>query len=85
MLDCKEASRLVSQSLDRRLDWRERCGLALHLAMCAACRRFARQLRWLRQAWQHFARRVEADESLKMPQEATQRIREVLDARARSE
>lgn len=79
MLDCKEASRLVSQSLDRRLDWRERCGLALHLALCAACRQFSRQLLWLREAWRRYARRAEEDESVRLPSGAAERIRKTLD------
>ena len=78
MLSCKEASRLVSQSLDRRLGWRERCSLKLHLAICDACRQFSRQLQWLRGAWKHFARQAENDETVHLPAEASERIRSTL-------
>jgi hypothetical protein len=50
MLTCKEASELISQSYERRLSWGERLGLRLHLAICAACAQFARQMRFLRAA-----------------------------------
>ena len=47
MLSCKETSLLVSQALDRKLTWSERVGVRLHLWICAQCRRYERQLRWL--------------------------------------
>lgn len=50
MLNCKEATVLLSQAQDRRLGWRERCGLRLHLLFCAGCVNFGRQLAILRAA-----------------------------------
>ena len=35
MLSCKEATRLVSQGLDRELALGERIALRVHLAICA--------------------------------------------------
>jgi predicted anti-sigma-YlaC factor YlaD len=78
MLSCKEASRLVSQAQDRRLGWRERLALRLHLAFCDACREFSRQVAWLRQTLRHFARRAEQDEKVKLSPEAAARIRRAL-------
>lgn len=49
-LSCREASRLISESLDRELTWRERWSLRLHTVLCGACREFARQSRWIRSA-----------------------------------
>lgn len=54
MLTCKEASELISQSYERRLSWSERLGLRLHVAICAACAQFARQMRFLRAAARGF-------------------------------
>lgn len=50
MLTCKEASRLQSQALDRRLDFGERLSLRFHMALCDACTRVSRQLDFLRRA-----------------------------------
>ena len=50
MLSCKEASRLTSAALDRKLGIGERFALRLHLALCAGCRRVDRQFRLLRRA-----------------------------------
>jgi hypothetical protein len=50
MLSCKDASMLMSQALDRRLSLQERISLRLHLAICEGCRRFERQMVFLRAA-----------------------------------
>lgn len=79
MLTCKEASELVSQSYDRRLSWGERLGLRLHLAICSACTRFARQLRFLRAAARVFGTAgAELGATERLPPEAKQRIADSL-------
>jgi len=50
LLSCKEASRIVSQGLDRRLGFGERVSLRVHLAICSGCRAFSQQLGFLRTA-----------------------------------
>ena len=45
---CKETSVLVTQSLDRKLNWTERLGMRVHLAVCDNCARFVRQMQLLR-------------------------------------
>ena len=47
---CKQASRLQSESLDRPLTFFERLGLRLHLLLCKWCRRYGKQLKFLRSA-----------------------------------
>jgi Putative zinc-finger len=48
-LSCREASRLISESMDRELSRREKWALRLHTILCAACRRFAQQVTLIRQ------------------------------------
>lgn len=74
MLSCEEVTRLVSQSLDRRLSWTERWGVRLHQLYCLGCRRFARQLVFLREA----ARRLQRDDDLRLSENARERIRKAL-------
>ena len=50
LVSCKEASRLLSQREDHALAFADRVKLALHLAVCIACSRFARQLAVMRKA-----------------------------------
>ena len=57
MLSCKEATRLVSQGLDRELATGERIALRVHLAICAGCRNVNRQLSFLRRAIRRLAGR----------------------------
>jgi hypothetical protein len=44
MLNCFNATRLMSESRERLLTTRERASLMFHTAMCGACRNFRRQL-----------------------------------------
>ncbi|MFN2355158.1 MAG: zf-HC2 domain-containing protein [Desulfopila sp.] len=49
LFNCKDISRLVSDSMDRNLSLRHRLGIRFHLMMCRYCHRFARQLKRMRQ------------------------------------
>lgn len=48
MIDCREASRLMSQGLDRDLGLSRRAKLRLHLFLCTSCSRVREQLAFLR-------------------------------------
>jgi Putative zinc-finger len=49
MLSCKDAAALVSESLDRRLPLGQRIALRMHLIFCRFCRRFSRQVLFLKE------------------------------------
>jgi Putative zinc-finger len=49
-MNCKDATRLLSQSQDRPATFLERVRLRLHLRACELCTRFDKQLRFLREA-----------------------------------
>jgi hypothetical protein len=57
ILTCKEATRLVSQGLDRRLGLAERVALRLHLLVCDGCANFSKQMAFLRSALSRLADR----------------------------
>lgn len=48
MLNCREVTRLASESLERPLSLRERVGIWIHMRMCSGCRNFNRQVGTLR-------------------------------------
>lgn len=58
MLNCKDVTRLLSESQDRELTLYERVQLKMHLAMCRGCANFDRQMQFLRKASRRYAARV---------------------------
>ena len=80
MLTCREATHLASDALDHPLPWTQRFQMRLHMLVCSACRRFAKQLAWMQRAGVEYATRpdhVAADASLSP--DAEERIRAALD------
>ena len=74
MLSCKNASKIISQSLDRPLAMRECFALSLHLFICKYCKRFSQQLQTLRVALPASLKAIEDDATVEMPREAKNRI-----------
>jgi len=66
-LPCRDMARLASDSLDRDLGRLERVALRSHLLYCVPCRRYARQVKILRQALGRLAARLESDDPLPGP------------------
>lgn len=52
---CRETGHLSSRAMDEKLPIGQRLRLRMHLAMCAFCRRNARQLELIRQFLRHQA------------------------------
>ncbi len=77
---CKEATRLQSESMDRKLSVWEQVGLRLHLLLCKWCRRYRQQLGFLRTA----AHQCDEHQVTKRPEglstEARERIKQKVKA-----
>ena len=73
--NCKEAARLQSEKLDHELPLLQKIGLRFHLVLCKWCRRYGKQLGFLRSA----ARRCDEEhghsQPQKLPAEALERIK----------
>ena len=67
MLTCKDASRLISDGMDRPLRLPQRIGLSLHLAICGACRRMRTQMHWLRAAARQYPGPLADDDTQARP------------------
>ena len=79
--DCKQASRLQSEALDHRLPFPQRVGLRIHLLLCKWCRRYGKQIRFLRDAaHEHPDALVEPDPQ-KLPDAARERMKQRLRAK----
>lgn len=50
MISCKQAARLLSEAQDHPLPLHKKMLLQAHLVLCTMCRRYEKQLQWLREA-----------------------------------
>ncbi|MBW2538960.1 MAG: zf-HC2 domain-containing protein [Deltaproteobacteria bacterium] len=78
MLTCKEATRLVSESLDHKLPLRQQMAVWIHLLMCKFCARYRKQLLMLRDLAEHSFYLEEMQPHVALPQEARERIQRSL-------
>ncbi len=56
MMNCHEATRLMSASQERKLSMTERMSLKLHLMMCTGCSNFKEQMGSIRLMTRTFAK-----------------------------
>ena len=68
--NCKEITALVIAREDRKLSWRDQIEVRMHMAMCAACPTFERQVITMRNAMAQWRNEVGGDTSTLTPQEA---------------
>jgi hypothetical protein len=77
MLNCRQVTRLVSQSMDARLAWHQRFAMRFHLLYCVWCRRYAAQVQFLRKASKGLDAEPDAS-SPKLSTEAKEKMRQQL-------
>src|SRR5271167_2120744 len=75
---CREATRLQSEGLDRRLSLRQRLGLRIHLLLCKWCRRYGRQITFLRNVAQENPDKMAESVVQNLSAEARERIKKRL-------
>jgi hypothetical protein len=63
MLSCKDATQLISQSMDTSLPIAKRIGVRIHLLTCIFCTRYERQLRLIRETLRRLAATEEPPET----------------------
>jgi hypothetical protein len=76
---CRDASRLQSEALDKKLSVPRRIGLFLHLLICKWCRRYGRQIRFLREAAQEHPEHLAEAVPQRLSAEARERIKRRLE------
>jgi hypothetical protein len=67
-LHCETASELASQEMDEPLGLADRLALRAHVLICRSCRRFQRQLRWIRLAARSHVRDKPVDQATLSPE-----------------
>ena len=76
--NCREASLLQSEALDHSLSRGQRFGLRLHLLLCKWCRRYGKQIRFLRQAVHEHPDEVNDASPQSLSPEARERLKQSL-------
>ena len=56
MLNCRDATRLMSEGQERPLSLMERMSLKFHLSMCSGCSNFKEQIKSLRMMTRSYAK-----------------------------
>lgn len=83
MLNCKQISQLISQSLDRELTLGERFALKLHLFIYKKCKQFSKHLQTLSVAIKTMISSIESNNNIEMPSASKQRLSITLKVRCR--
>jgi hypothetical protein len=81
MLSCREAVRLISDGMDRRLPIWKRIGLRVHVLICTWCERYRRQLLFIRNAMRRHPDKLEGQDQPAAPSlspEARERLKQAL-------
>jgi predicted anti-sigma-YlaC factor YlaD len=77
-LTCEQATRVASARLDGPIPLAQRLRLAIHLAICRWCRRYARQIAFLRRVAAAASEAPAADTAPRLPEDARARIKAAL-------
>ena len=75
MLSCKEATKIASEGLDKKLSFIQRLNLKLHLFICSTCRNYIRQITFLRRAAADLDAHIEKQTTHKLSDSAKQQIK----------
>ena len=78
MPSCRDVAHLQSRAQDEALPLRVRVGLKFHLLYCMWCRRYGRQLGFLRRALRRDGERLAGEFVRKLTPEARQQIKNFL-------
>jgi hypothetical protein len=80
LLNCKQASQIISQSLDNPLSWSDRMKLKFHLFICNACTRFNQQIRLIKNAVLRIKFETENDATIQLSLDAKARINQAVES-----
>jgi hypothetical protein len=75
MLNCRQVTRLVSQSMEAKLRWYQWLGMRIHLLYCVWCRRYASQIRFLHKACNQLDPETQGSPSYTLSSEAKEKMR----------
>jgi hypothetical protein len=75
---CPEIVRIISQGMDRPLSWRTRAMLQIHYLICGWCRRYEKQVRFIREATHEFPEHMQEASRSRLSDEEKAKIKRSL-------
>jgi predicted anti-sigma-YlaC factor YlaD len=66
MMNCQQATRLLSDAQELELSLSDRASLKFHVMMCSGCRNFGKQMNDLRDISRSYVKGVDEDKNKKM-------------------
>ena len=75
---CPEVVRILSLGMDKQLSLMMRMKLRIHYLMCSFCKRYMKQLKYMRVVAREFPEKIGEVSDAKLPAEAKQRLKEAL-------
>jgi predicted anti-sigma-YlaC factor YlaD len=63
MMNCQQATRLLSDARERELSLKERAALKVHVMMCSGCRNFGKQMGILGDIARNYVKGVDGESS----------------------
>jgi len=82
MMSCRNAARLISESLDRKLSLKERIELKFHLMMCKICGQLKKQIHFIQTVASRLGDSLEVENPLatmNLSEESARRIQDALE------
>lgn len=76
---CKEMTERISESMERRLSFRQRIGVRLHFLICIWCRRYQKQLLFIRNILRGDPEKIGENLPGGLSPEARRRMKEALE------
>jgi hypothetical protein len=77
-LNCEESARLLSTRQDFSLRRTEQLALRLHLVICRACRRYNKQLQFIRELFQALHKKDMVSSEFKISDEKREHIKKMV-------
>ncbi len=79
MINCRDTAQLVSESMDRKLPWRRRLQVRLHLFVCDNCSRYNKQLQMFRRIFKQQSEPQDDVESSVLDAKIKDRLRRIIE------
>jgi len=75
---CPQVIRILSLGMDKELSLLTRIKLRIHYLMCSFCKRYAKQLKYMREVAREFPEKIGEVSDATLSAEAKQRLKEAL-------